>query len=112
MPEQLPDDALLAWGLDWQRHLESGAGGGYHVPTPTLLQYLTKANELLAARQRQPQARGGRPPGTSMGAEAANLIANCVREDAALRMIARRHSNTVAKVRDSLRRHRAGQSRT
>jgi hypothetical protein len=105
---------LLAWGLDWQRHLEAGPVSGFHIPIPVLKRYVAKANEGLALlKQRDARAvrrRGGRPRGTGMGGQAAALIASGVREEDAVRMIAAHQQKPVDKVRDALRRHRAGQS--
>jgi hypothetical protein len=114
MAEALDLDLLLAWGRDWQRYLEAGPGSGFHIPVPVLKQYVTKANAGLALLQ-QRDARaikrgGGRPKGTGMGDSAAALIARGMDEEGAVRIIARHHGKTVDKVRDALRRHRAGQS--
>jgi hypothetical protein len=107
-------EMLLAWGRDWQRYLEAGPGSGFHIPVPVLKQYVTKANEGLALLQQRDAGTikrgGGRPKGTGMGGQAAALIASGVREEDAVRMIAAHQQKPVDKVRDALRRHRAGQS--
>jgi hypothetical protein len=45
-----------------------------------------------------------------MGGQAAALIASGVREEDAVRMITAHHGKPADKVRDALRRYRAGQS--
>jgi hypothetical protein len=114
MDKPLDVEVLLAWGRDWQRHLEAGPGCGFHMSALVLLQYVTTANEgleLLKQREARVIKRsGGRPRGTGMGGQAAALIASGVREEDAMRMIAARQQKPVDKVRDALRRHRAAQS--
>ena len=102
-------EVLLAWGCDWQRHLEAeaGPGRGFEIPIPVLVQYVTKANEgLTLLKEREARGRGGRPRGT-MGEHAAELIAYGVPEDDAVRMVAEYKGKPIDKVRDALRRHRA-----
>jgi len=109
----LDSETLLAWGREWQRHLEGEPGPerGFHIPLPLLVQYVTKANEGLALlKERERHGRGGRPRGTGMGAKAASLITYGVPEDEALGMIAEHEKKPIDKVRDALRRHRAKQS--
>lgn len=108
MAEPLEVDVLLAWGREWQRQLEAGPGSGFQIVIPVLLQYLTAANEGLAQlRQRQTRRRGGRPPGTGMGGQAAALIASGVPEDDAVGIIAKHHIKPIDNVRDALRRYPA-----
>ena len=116
---QIPHDCekprLLAWGRDWQHLLESGPGSGFHIPDLSILkEYVTRANEgLELLKQREERAinrPGGRPRGTGMGDAAAALIATGVREEDAVRAIARNYRKSVDKVRDALRRSRARQS--
>jgi hypothetical protein len=114
MDKPLNIEVLLAWGRDWQRHLEAGPGCGFHMSALVLLQYVTTANEGLELLKRR-EARvikrsGGRPRGTGMGGQAAALIASGVREEDAVRMITAHHGKPADKVRDALRRYRAGQS--
>jgi hypothetical protein len=112
MDKPLDVEVLLAWGRDWQRHLEAGPGRDLQIPIPVLLQYVTKANEGLALlKQREARGRGGRPRGTSMGEHAAQLIAHGVSENNAVRMVAEHHRKPTHKARDALRRHRAEQSK-
>ena len=114
MAEALDVEILLAWGRDWQRYLEAGPGSGFHIPIPVLTQYVAKANEgLVLLQQRDARTikrRGGRPKGTGMGDAAAALIALGVHEEDAVRIIAENQGKPADKVRDALRRHRAGQS--
>jgi hypothetical protein len=108
MDEPLSVDLLLAWGLDWQRHLERPGQGGFHLPLPVLTQYVAEANKALALLLVKPQkaARGGRPPGTGAGAQVDALIAKGVREDDAVRSIAKQREIPVEKVCAALQRHR------
>jgi hypothetical protein len=111
MAEALGVDLLLAWGHHWQVLLESGQGSGFHIPDlPFLKEYVIKANEGLALLKQREEAvikkSGGRPKGTGMGDAAAALITRGVREEDAVRMIAKHHGKQVDKVREALRRHR------
>jgi hypothetical protein len=111
MDKPLDIEVLLAWGRDWQRHLEAGPGRGFQIPIPVLKQYLERANDGLALlKEREAHEQGGRPRGTGMGGKAASLIACGVPEDDAVRMVAEHHGKPADKVRDALRRYRAGQS--
>jgi hypothetical protein len=106
----LDNDVLLAWGRDWQRHLDGEAepGRSYHIAAEVLKQYVTKANEGLALlKEREARKQGGRPRGSGIGAKVAALIACGVAEDDAVRMIAEAHHKPPEKVRETLRKHRA-----
>jgi hypothetical protein len=102
----LTDEALAAWGADWLGAIEAGTGSGFHVPVPVLRQFLARSILALGAKKRR-RARRGRPAGSGMGAEAADLIANGVEPRAAVRAIARSHGKPVKAVQAALRRHRA-----
>src|SRR5262245_61514024 len=99
MADALDVDLLLAWGRDWERSLETEPVSGFHISVPVLKQYLAKANEGLALlKQRDARAikrGGGRPRGTGMGGKAAALMASDVREEDAVRIIAKHQGKTA-----------------
>jgi aryl-alcohol dehydrogenase-like predicted oxidoreductase len=102
----LTDEVLAAWGAEWLRVLEAGTGSGFHVPVPVLRQFLARSILALGLAKRR-RSKRGRPLGSGMGAEAADLIANGVETPAAVRAIARRHGKEVKAVQAALRWYRA-----
>jgi hypothetical protein len=94
---------LLAFGLAYEEHLRMVVGerGSLHLPTETLAQYLRAANQLFAAKVKQAQPSGGRPPGSSMGAQVARFVANGMPEDAAAKIVAKQEGKPVEAARRS-----------
>ncbi len=86
---------LIAWGRDWQRHLDTGPHDNisFHLPLALLARYVATANtalerEMQEAARKKPRSRGGRPAG-GMGEQKLRLVAAGVREDDAERIVAK-----------------------
>lgn len=93
MADELTLGDLVAWGRDWEQHLEAGPNGqGFNVPWTVLHRYVTAANAALAQQQQHEQkreklrSRGGRPRG-GMGEQKMRLVASGVREEDADRIV-------------------------
>jgi hypothetical protein len=102
-PDALTPDDLIAWGLDWQRHLSDGPSDrGYHVPLPVLQQYVVAANAaLMQQRQRdrkKARSSSGRPKG-GMGEQKLRLTKSGVLEADADRMVAQAFGKPIEAVR-------------
>jgi hypothetical protein len=109
---KFPTDMLLAWGREWQRHLEAGPGhGDFQLHWPLLTQYVARANEALAQMIQRPSRRQkGRPRGSGLAGQVIALVATGTPEEQAVRLVATIRKTTVEKVVRAYR--RAAKDRT
>jgi hypothetical protein len=86
---------LILFGRYYREALEEPGKGAIHLSPVILRQYLISANEALVLLQQREQARkpkkpsGGRPAGTSMGAQVMRLRDAGMDESLALREVER-----------------------